>query len=428
MDDIAQSHGGLGAFLSPEILNQVDGVVEGQVPISPLFLYDLGVLTEALCLSDCYTWDTSVPDDEVKQLREAGKNVRPTIGGPVTNVLLESQSIKAYFDRSIQAIAFGANIKFDFDQYFLDYFWLNIPFNYFPLDGDLHSYLNTHAELVRRFKTDAYGRLLHAMRHKATIIVGEIASDETFDLIADIIESHEKMAKAHSDLAEAFGLDSVHLPLLGRWLEARENSDRSYTCIDRILEAAEAKIYSIEDSFRARRGYTEIAVPHFTRILLAGCRSREEIPQRLVEMRRRYAPLRKTVSEYNERVLNAPSIADLQRIDSELSLAWTNVLRKDEQQLTSRLTYRIWDIVKTGPKMVIEFLDLLKRRDELEYPIFRVRGIYDLWSDLKRMPPNWQTGALVEGVFHESIPQEHHAALNNYCDSVEPLLSYRETD
>ena len=48
---------------------------------------------------------------------------------------------------------------------------------------------------------------------------------------------------------------------------------------------------------------------------------------RLVELHQRYAPFRKTMLQYNERILNAPTIGELQSIDHELRSAWTNLLK-----------------------------------------------------------------------------------------------------
>ena len=100
-------------------------------------------------------------------------------------------------------------------------------------------------------------------------------------------------------------------------------------------------------------------------------------------------------------------------------------MAKENQDLSTRITYRIWDIIKKGPMMLIEFIDSLKRKDELEHPIFRIQGFYDLWSDFKGLPPRWQNISLIEKVFNENIPVADVEAYVSFCKGIEPLLSDR---
>ena len=54
MKELTEDHDGIGALVHSEIISQLDYVVEVASP-STCFLYDLGILTEAICLSDYYT-------------------------------------------------------------------------------------------------------------------------------------------------------------------------------------------------------------------------------------------------------------------------------------------------------------------------------------------------------------------------------------
>ena len=189
------------------------------------------------------------------------------------------------------------------------------------------------------------------------------------------------------------------------------------------LKRLKREVDRIEDSFRFRRGYTLLPVPHFARILLSKCKSREDIPRQLIELRERYEPLRKKRIEYNERIQNA-TVADFQRIDHELQTAWTNLLKADEKELSSRLVYRIWDVVKTGPKMLISFVESLRERYELK-SLGRASGLYDVWSDLKALPVKHRFLPLVEDIFSESIPQQDYLAFVEFCETLEPLLTDR---
>jgi hypothetical protein len=472
MEEIYKQHYGLGALIHTEILSQIDMVVNGERPINPCFLYDLGVLTEAICLSDCYTWyfkaeksETQVEESSshnaVQKAEELLTNrfgIHESLGGPVSTALISSECVKAYSGGEIDAFAQRDNLNFDYYQFLLDQLNSRMPFNYFVIDEDFPNFLNLHTYAALLYRKNPYFNFLRILqRINVTVIegneLGETNSMEGFlaftsdrknadaasdlpdrfgfsdiklrDFIYDVIEAQELQANSTYNLASFFHLEDIHLPLLGRPLQIQQEYKQAFDCISKIINDAKAEIGKIEDKFNFRSGYSLLPVPHFARILLANCRSREDIPRQLIEMRERYGPLRKTMAKYRQRIQSAESISELQRIDHELNTAWINLLKKEEKDLSSRLVYRIWEVVKTGPKMLIEYLDKLRIKDELEYPIFRVRGLYDLWSDLKGMPPQWQLLSLVENVFSESIREIDHQAFIEYCEALEPLSTNR---
>jgi hypothetical protein len=351
-------------------------------------------------------------------------------------------------------------LNLEYERVLLDHLYSKLSFNYFDIDEYFHEYLNLHSYATFLYRNSPHFNLLRLFQRADITVLAENESEEfTFNALCgfpppnqnnagaadsekrltgasfsdftlrsflyDVVEAHELQSHSSYHIAECFGLEDVHLPLLGRTMQIQRNYGQAYHCIRKIIADAKAKVESIEDSFDFRGGYDLLPVPHFARILLSNCASREDIPRGLIELRERYEPLRKTVTQYNSRLQDAQSISDLQRIDHELRTAWVNLLKKDEQDLSSRLVYRIWDVVKSGPKMLIEFLDQLRKKDELEYPIFRVRGLFDLWSDLKAMPPRNRFRPLVEGVFSETIPEKDYRALVDYCEALEPLSSHR---
>lgn len=129
-------------------------------------------------------------------------------------------------------------------------------------------------------------------------------------------------------VAECFGLEDVHLPLLGRTMQIQRNYGQAVNYITKIIDDAKMKVESVENSFNYRVGYSLLPVPAFARILLSKCKSREDIPLRLIELRDRYSSLRDTIIRYTKRVSEAQSVGDLLRIDHELQTAWQNLLKK----------------------------------------------------------------------------------------------------
>jgi hypothetical protein len=89
MDEIDKNHHGIGALVHSDILSQIDSVIEGEKPINPCFLYDLGVLSEVICLSDGYTWYFQVETDRFD------KRLLPYNAQPTTEELLPINTILA---------------------------------------------------------------------------------------------------------------------------------------------------------------------------------------------------------------------------------------------------------------------------------------------------------------------------------------------
>src|SRR5687767_3126867 len=151
MEGIQKNHHGVGALIHREIIYGIDLVVNGEQPVNPLFLHDLGTLTEAICLSDCYTW-LSRKDDQTLEA-PGGATYIGNVSGPVSDAIFSAECVKAYTGKEIEE-AKEEGTEFEYGQYLLDDFYLPQPFTYFRIDEDLHNFLNLHTDTVLALRKD----------------------------------------------------------------------------------------------------------------------------------------------------------------------------------------------------------------------------------------------------------------------------------
>ena len=109
-------------------------------------------------------------------------------------------------------------------------------------------------------------------------------------------------------------------------------------------------------------GIKHMFIPPFVAILLDQCDKREDIPDKLIELRAEFEGLRKARADFLCRMHKAKSIGEERELWQEHEKAWNKLLGKIEPK-EEILILKVWDIVKSGSptKIISEAADRVLR-------------------------------------------------------------------
>lgn len=169
-------------------------------------------------------------------------------------------------------------------------------------------------------------------------------------------------------------------------------------------------------------GMKPIYIPPLMSILLGRCRSREEIPDKIIELREEFKGFREMATKYENAICGAPTLGEKIDILDEFEEARTILIEKmNLKKHHTKIVYRAWDIVKSGkPIQVIisaidQLIDSLKERMILS----RVDSFLDLWNEVRQIRGY---DSLIQNVFRESFTPKCVEALGRYTNSIEKLM------
>lgn len=206
-------------------------------------------------------------------------------------------------------------------------------------------------------------------------------------------------------------------------------------------------ISQISDSFQKRQdkiekyfGLSNQSIPPLVSILLSQCRSLEDLPDRMLQLRKDYTDLRKSVVKYEQRINESDSIKDQLDAIDEVNEFW-NVFNKKYSE-DSRLLYQFWEVAEESnyEKSIDEAFDSGDTSDMIEdlnvgkvagkgakklfgwYKerkiINRFRGVTDIWNLFESSPNLQKQLSDMERVFGIKIDEKELSALNTRLKEI----------
>ncbi len=180
------------------------------------------------------------------------------------------------------------------------------------------------------------------------------------------------------------------LPLNG--FEAQIKDNQSLVASKSTIEIL-SKLHDINSNEIAKySGYKKVPIPPLVPILLSQCRTREDIPEKLMQLREDFQELRKSFEDLEVRISNASSIQEQLKIVEEVNAFWAAFGRKNNFQ-KSRLLFHFWDLGKKSEidSSIENMIDSAKTDDFLKDINFANLGgtaiskIYSHYKDKKAL-------------------------------------------
>lgn len=156
-------------------------------------------------------------------------------------------------------------------------------------------------------------------------------------------------------------------------------------------------------------GYKKVPIPPFVPILLSQCKTIDDIPEKLIQLRHDYQDLRQSFVNYEKRISESENLKEQFKINKEYEMFWEAFNRKNKID-TNRLMYHFWDlgkeskvidsienvvdsgsfedfiedlsITRMGAKGVSKVIEYFKDRKVLN----RYKGITNLWELFQKSP------------------------------------------
>jgi hypothetical protein len=185
-----------------------------------------------------------------------------------------------------------------------------------------------------------------------------------------------------------------------------------------------AKIHGVAvEKILEHSGYKEIPLPPLTSILLSRCKTRDDIPLQLEQLRSEFAGLREAGRLHEQRLINANTIREQFEVIEEFNEFWDTYSKKMHKK-TTRIIYRLWDIVKEANPLswVTKTLDELKVRDQEKVILNRYKGIHDIWRMSRDVPAVQHQLKDVERVFGVPIQGNLWQQYVAFAETVENII------
>lgn len=166
-------------------------------------------------------------------------------------------------------------------------------------------------------------------------------------------------------------------------------------------------------------GYRQVPIPPLASILLSRCRGREDIPDQIRMLRAEFQGLRDAGRSHQEQLEAASSLDEQFRVMEEFNEFWEAFARKTKHK-TTRLIYRIWDVIKEGDpwKIVTKSVDRLAAWDQDRAILNRYKGLMDIWRLTRNIPPVQRQLLDVERVFGSAIAENDWRRYASFADEM----------
>lgn len=407
------------ALIQPEILFEVARVFEGSYPAGPSFLNALGNLVEAIVIHEhIYLYgnkeglDEDDPDSPwpafyasrlVTELSRAGILIEPTF---------------QEFSQHLTAVG----SEYDFIEFIEDFAW--VPTSFVVSEPS--------------FEEGSYRESIDLVRHAAgifaeeTLVKDDIPDSPKISVSAlpliplgftknDLIrlEGRNRMMRGYYNLSKNLG---VHLYSLFQSVPhqlgaVRNGNSRARLLFERIQNKALALLET--EDLVGDETYTRVSIPPLLQIVLAKCLgSQSSFASELLELRHRHRQLRSYLSSYEEAWQAASTREEARKLNAELATAFES-LGKLETAATTRLLYRIWDVVKDPTKILEKVGDALVHRGKEYYAIDRVWGLHDFYHDVRNAPLPRRNYDLLASMFDKMATENTWATAEEFAKLVD---------
>ena len=188
-------------------------------------------------------------------------------------------------------------------------------------------------------------------------------------------------------------------------LEINKGLGISKTSIETLKKLHDVKIEELVNF----SGYRKIPIPPLVPILLSQCRTIDDIPEKLLQLRNDYQELRQSFLNYEKNIADAENLKEQFSINKKYADFWEAFSRKNKIS-TNRLMFHFWDLgkeskvldsienvvdsgsiddfigdlsfTKLGAKGVGKIFEYFKDKKALN----RYKGITNLWELFQKSP------------------------------------------
>jgi hypothetical protein len=148
-------------------------------------------------------------------------------------------------------------------------------------------------------------------------------------------------------------------------------------------------------------GMRNIVIPPILSILLDICRTREEIPERLIQLRDDFTETRNTLTMLETDFSRAGTLGEQLEALDKFDSTWITLASK--LKVTDRKTlYKIWTVIQEGSpvKMLASSADKVILNVEERKVLAKVKGFVDMWHKCMNIRTY---DKLIQKVFKKSL-------------------------
>lgn len=146
------------------------------------------------------------------------------------------------------------------------------------------------------------------------------------------------------------------------------------------------------DNLNRYTGYKKIPIPPLVPILLSQCKTKEDIPEKLKQLRQDFTELRKPFVDIEKRLYECETIKEQFKINDEFQSFW-NAFSKKYKTTSNRLAFHFWDLKdKSNINDALENIldgnkaeDFLKDLNVTNFSVSILSKIHALYKDKKAL-------------------------------------------
>lgn len=404
------------AYLSFKILDELDYVIGGYGHPTTEFIFTLNTFIETYVLNESfYTSEVEINHAKVTN-RYYFPNGRPLLDAVLKEIKL---GIITNLGNNISTAVYVE--KFD-------------DINSFSIDKGIENYFKS----PQKQKYDEYVRLNTSFHEDKDVSHIRVNLNEDRLIIGATINSPVKIFQQLTSVSSYRHIQPV-LPIntLQEQLTNVETKGMSNEIFETLCTLHDAQTKDVRKYF----GYDHQALPPLVSILLSQCRTRFDIPEKLVQLRKDFTLLRKSIVNYEKRINEAQTIKEQVDAITEFNSFWDAFHKKFDNK-TNRLLYRFWDagkesdyetsidnavdnhsatdmlkdlnIGKVVGKLASFGVDWWKQRRILG----RFKGITNAWDLFSKQPTITLQHKQIERIFGISVNDQELKRIKVYLDSV----------
>lgn len=410
------------ALIQDEILLNLSLVIDRDHPAGPSFLHSLGTLVEAVILHE------QVYFDPARQAQDRGNSNRradgtETVGSiiyesPFVQELMTGGGLTQFPDRVVVDDHLEARgSDYNYISFINDLMWMLSSFCS-PEPGDQMTTYEMQSMLMEGFPGIFQSKDLVEDYEPDSL---SSYNDPTAALLALQgfpvktllqLEGWNRIGCAYTDMSRSLGVNlylvDVAIPHHLGGIQASNLKARE------LYEAIESRLDIVDSDSVGNSDYYRLEIPPLCQMVLDNSKdSRSALADEVLQLRHRHRKFRQYLTEYEIAWSAAKTRDDRLRLKTEFDNAW-KTLTTAEDRPSTRLIYRLWDILKSPTKILEKVGDTLADRGKEISVIEQVRGLHDFWHDLVRSPVPDRNPELLKKLFPSQVGKEVWNAANEF--------------
>lgn len=371
------------SLILSNLLDEIDWVVGGYGKPTPQFLYSLNAFIESYVLND----KIFISYRDFSHLNLASP-LFPN-GRPILEMLISNQLLSTIFETNKHLDADIGTVIYAFQLIDDSSLEKGEWFRQYQKDVDI--------EYLRRLLFNY--NLDNAPKSTPLLLLGGEGKDKAVCVF-------ERTVEKCLDSVLSLSLGSSLHPILPIYaLESQAKYLKSISFSHDLCQKLSNRYNVKTEEITKYCGYSRLPLPPFVSILLSRCKTKDDLPSKLHELRTEYICLRNACREHEFRLSHASTIKEQIEIIKEFNEFWELFTKKDNER-SSRLFYRIWDIAKYPKKLFQEIIDLLIVKGTEKQVLNRFKGFPDIWN-LSLNAPSVQNQLLeIERIFGSPVSPE----------------------